>query len=555
MSISKKIRYGSNALLLTFGILGIILSVNYFFTKHFIRLDLTENQQYSISEATKNTLTKLPDLVTIKVFFSEKLPPQFLTHAQTVHDILDEFEAYSGGNLQIQYIDPASNPGTQNDVKDLGIPEIKLNVLEKDAYQVQAAYLGIGIFYLDKHEILPVVQSTANLEYELLTSIKKVSTANLKTVGFVYGHGEHSVEDANPLTGGQLNAGDYSALKTELLKSYNVQSIDLNDENTLNSIDTLVVAGPKQSLSDYELFRLDQFVMNGKSVLFLIDTIDIGPGLQPSPIQSGIESVLQKYGLKVQQNLIIDAIHESATFSQGYFQFLLPYPFWVKGIPENFSRENPIVAHLESLVMTWISSLEIQDIDRTETEILVKSSLTAGEQKLGGNPPLNLDPNQQFAAPETKQYPLAVIRRGMFTSAYKGQDIPSGDSGSGSTATTISTSNTEAKFDESQGESTVFVIGDSDSFSDSIVQNFPQNLAFLLNVIDYTTLDKDLISIRSKNLIDRPLDEVSESQKALIKVIGIAFAPLLLVIYGSLRIYRRHKKKKRGHFETQHIEE
>lgn len=555
MSISKKIRYGSNALLLTLGVLGIILSLNYFFSKHFIRLDLTENQQYSISEATKNTLTKLPDLVTIKVFFSEKLPPQFLTHSQTVHDILDEFEAYAGGNLQIQYIDPAHNPETLNEVKELGVPEIKLNVLEKDAYQVQAAFLGIGIFYLDKHEILPVVQSTANLEYELLTSIKKVSSANLKTVGFVSGHGEHSVEEANPLTGGQLSAGDYSALKTELLKSYDVQSIDLNDEDALNSIDTLVVAGPKESLSDYELFRLDQFIMNGKSVLFLLDTIDIGPGLQVSPIQSGVVELLQTYGLSVQQNLIIDAIHESATFSQGYFQFLLPYPFWVKGVPENFSRENPIVAHLESLVMTWVSSLEIADLDRTETEILVKSSPTAGEQVLGGNPPLNLDPNQQFAAPETKQYALAAIRRGIFNSAYKGQDIPPRDSGSGSTTSIISAGDSVSKFDESQGESSIFVMGDSDSFSDSIVQNFPQNLAFLLNVIDYTTLDKDLISIRSKNLIDRPLGELSESQKALIKVIGMALAPIILAVYGSLRIYRRHKKKRKGRFEVQHIEE
>lgn len=550
MNVSKKFRYHSNALVLSLSVLGILVTLNFFFTHHFVRFDLTENKQYSISESTKNTVASLDDIVTIKVFFSDKLPAQFLQHSQNVRDILDEFDAYASGNLNIQFIDPAHSEETQNEVRSLGIPEIKLNVLEKDKYQVQAAYLGIGIFYLDKHEILPVIQNTSNLEYDLLTAIKKASSPTLKKVGFTVGHGEHGIGSSN-----QANTNDYTVLSSELQKSYKVHNVDLNVEGSLDEIDTLVVAGPKSKLTDYELFQIDQFLMQGKSVIFLVDTVNVAPGLTTAPLDTGLNKLLTKYGVTVQQNFIIDAIHESASFTQGFFQFILPYPFWVKAVPENFAIENPIVSHLESLVLTWTSSLSVEDKENIEEEILVQSSNNSGEEVLTGSTPINLDPNQNFAVADPKQFALAALLRGNFTSAYEGKDIPTKIVEEETEEGIAPISNASERIDSSIEEGKIVVIGDSDFISDGTVRDFPQNLAFILNVVDYTTLDKDLINIRAKSIVDRPLDPIADSEKNIIKIIGIILAPLILCVYGGLRILRRHKKKKRGSFDVLSIQD
>jgi len=104
---TKKIKYGSNLFIIILIIIGILAVINFLSLRHFKRLDLTEGKIYSVSESTKRALTRLTDLVNIKVYFSKELPPQLATLDRQVKDILDEYKAYSQDNLRIEFIDPA----------------------------------------------------------------------------------------------------------------------------------------------------------------------------------------------------------------------------------------------------------------------------------------------------------------------------------------------------------------------------------------------------------------------------------------------------------------
>jgi gliding-associated putative ABC transporter substrate-binding component GldG len=546
MDFAKKFRYSANSLISIFLVFVIIFGINIFAKNNFSRIDLTENGNYTISNSTISTLEDLDDLVTIKVYFSEELPPHFVSVKQDINDVLNEYQAYADGNIRIRYIDPNSDEEFLNEVKSLGIPEVKMNIVGKDKLEVQSGYLGMGIFYEDNNEIIPVIQNTGNLEYQLTSAIAKVTREEAKTIGFLEAHGEHGAFDANPYATENTQQPDYTLLRRELEKNYNVRGVNLQqDQNSLSEIDTLIVAGPKESIDQYELFLIDQFILAGNNVVFLVDTVHIQPGLIASKIETGLNDFLGHFGIKIIQDVVYDQqSHASANFTQGIFNFAIPYPFWVKSSGENLSQNNPIVAFLESLIFTWASPLQIEPKDGIESEILAYTT----EQSGITNGAFRFDPNQQIQNDNPKKYPMAALQRGSFTSFFKDKDIPSKEipAQNQEEQPTIEPLNFDLanRIDSAELSSSILVIGDSDSFTDRTLQNFPQNAVFIQNAIDAITLDRSLIDVRAKLLTQRPLEETTDGQKSFIKWFGILFTPSIVIIYGFMRMHMRNRKRK-----------
>lgn len=567
LTLTKKTVLRTHSLVSFIIILGIIFLVNIILSRHFVRLDLTSGKEYTISDSTKNLLKNLDDVVTVKVFFSQKLPPNLMPISQYVHDILDEYKAY--GNIRLEYIDPASDPKIQQEMSILGIPEIQMNVIEKDKLQVQNGYLGIGIFYVNKKEILPFVQNTENLEYQLTSAFRKVTATEIKKIGFLTGHDEHSTQE---------KSGDYTLLRQTLEKNYEVDVVNTADGKAITGISTLVVAGPKTALSERDIFEIDQFIMNGGNAIFLVDSLDLAEGLQMTPLNNPqLTQLLQHYGVNVDQNLILDTVHETASFSQGFMQFILPYPLWPKLIKDNFSANSPIVAKLDSLVIPWTSSLSITQKEGLTYEVLAKTTNEAWAQTSS----FNLDPNQRWSQPaDTKSYDMVVLVSNLMKSYFSGKSIPpvlsipvsslsnptsdnasanglvsNGSTGGQPKNAVISSSSANLTPSETASDvartikespdsnQQIIVIGDSDFLSDQFVQRFPQNLDFGLNMIDYLTLDNTLISIRSKGFEDRPLSTISDGSRNTIKFLGILGMPILVVLYGVIRLTLRKKRQ------------
>ena len=525
-STSRRLKYGSNYIVLSLIVLGILAVLNFFFLRHFYRIDLTQDKRFTLTSSTKEVLGNLDDLINIKLYFTKKLPPYLVNLKGDITDVLDEFQAYAGGNISVTFIDPTDNPAMQQELRFMGIPQIQLNIIEKDQAQLTNIYLGMAIFYADKKEIIPFISSTSNLEYDLTSKILKLTSTESKTVGIYTGTGHDLTQD-------------YQAVKQLLESQYTVQPVPLAPgDTTLESINTLIVAGPRD-LTDLQKYQIDQLLMRGVKIVFLVDTVDIGDGLQASSFSPGINDLLQHYGVKVEENMVLDRSNANASFRSGFMTFRLPYPFWVKVTIEGFDPDNPAVSNLESLVLPWTSSLTVlEEKPATVTITPLASSTPVSWLRKGF---YSLDPQQRFLSPETEteSHTLILAASGTFTSFFADKPIPVVEQADAAPQVSPDTETLKVSPD------TKFVLlGNSRFIDNDIITQFQDNQVFLLNIIDWLTLGDKLIGIRSRGATDRPLKETTEYTKTLIKAFNMIVIPLLIIFFGLVRFYLR--KRRRG---------
>lgn len=549
---SKKLRYGSNAIIFILIILGILVLINFLSTRYFARADLTENNIYTLSQSTKKIVEELDDIVSINVYFSKE-PPRVANIRRKVRDVLDEYRAFSHGNLRIDFIDPGDDKKLKQKLRFMGIPELQVNIVEKDKQAIAKVYMGIAVLYEDKKEVLPVVQNTGNLEYDLTSAILKVSQDETKTAGFLTGHGEIDIDSKQ-----------YQPLKRELQKQYDVKKVNLEKgqnalsrqrnprrqknpnleegENALENIDTLIVAGPKEKVSEREKYLIDQFLMRGGKGVFLIDPIKLREGsLRATPLATGLNGMLANYGVKLSNSLILDRSRANATFSGGRMRYSIPYPYWPKVIKKNFSAEHVITNQLESLVLPWVSALEITVPEKgnkkgKESPIKVTRLAKTTEYGWSVQSPYNLNPQQQSSMPEdTKQFTLAVALSGNLKSFYAGKEIPKPQEAGGSETSTYD----KERITESQKPTQIVVVGNS-----GFMRHPGDNQTFFQNIVDWMTLGDKLIGIRSHTVTDRPLQELSSGGKTFVKFLGTFVIPIIVVIAGLLRLYLKRRAKR-----------
>ena len=536
--VNKRIKYGGNTLAFVAIIFGILALINFLSTRRFIRADLTEDKRYTISKATKNVLDTLDDIVTITAYFSTN-PAEVAQIRRDIRDVLDEYNAFSK-RLQIDFVNPADfDDGQKQELRFKGIPEIQINVVKKDKAEIANVYMGISIGYSGKEEILPVVRSTANLEYELTSTILKVTTKEAKTVGFLTGHGEFDINAQNHQQFRQL-------LDKNAQGQYNLISVSLQDGKAVeDSVATLVVAGVNQPLTERDKYELDQFIMRGGRAIFLVDPIQMQPGtLQATPLITGLNDLLEHYGVKLGNNLLLDTkFHDNARFQQGFMTVIQPYPYFVKIINPNFSKEHSITNQLEVLTLPWTSSLETVSKEGITATPLAKTS-EAGRSIQGY---YNLMPNAPIPPnAESQVYTVAVALEGKFKSFYAGKEIPS-------VPTPVDADNTEkgetpapaqeaeTRATKTESEQTQIVVMGTAQF---LTQLRPDGVDFFLNTVDWLTLGDALIGIRSHTITDRPLREVSEIEKNFIKYLCIVGIPLLVVLFGLLRYFLKRRAKR-----------
>ena len=532
--VNKQIKYGGNTLAFVAIIFGILVLINFLSTRRFIRADLTEDKRYTISNATKNVLDTLDDIVTITAYFSTN-PAEIAQIRRDVRDVLEEYNAFSK-KLQIDFVNPTDfDDGQKQELRFKGIPEVQINVVKKDKAEIANVYMGISIGYSSKDETLPVVRSTANLEYELTSTILKVTTKEAKTVGFLTGHGEFDINDQN-----------YQQLRQLLDKNaqgqYNLTSVSLQDGKAVDdTVATLVIAGVTQPLTEREKYEIDQFIMRGGRAVFLIDPIQLQPGtLQGAPLSTGLNDLLEHYGVKLGNNLLLDRrFHDTARFQQGFMTVIQPYPYFVKIIKPNFSVENTITNQLEAVTLPWTSSLEIMAKEGITATSLAKTSEFG--QSIQGY--YNLMPNSPIPDADLQAYTVAAALEGKFKSFYANKEIPlvATDAESEESETAASAQDTEVRPTKTEGEQTQIVVVGTTQF---LTQLRPDGVNFFLNTVDWLTLGDALIGIRSHAITDRPLREVSEIEKNFIRYLCTIGIPLLVVIFGLLRYTLKQRAKR-----------
>ncbi len=558
---NNKIKNRAELLIYILAILVIIGFVNYMAARWFKRIDLTEGKEYSVSSSTKKILKNLDDIINVKVYFSKNLPSNLHKTVTDVKDILNEYQAFAGNNLKITWVDPASDTAEKQLARSYGIPELQLQTFEKDKQQLITGYLGIAVLYEDKKEALPVVQNLQNLEYDLTMAIMKVSRKSVPKVGIVK---VDSMLDLPPQIQRQMQQQNpdnipteqkFQSIYTQLRNNYEVITVDLSNAEPIDStIKTLIVPGTA-TLTERKLFEIDQFFMKGGNLIVLADAIGVSfqYGINAIPVESRLFDMLEKYGVKVEKSLVLDASCGQVEIPQQIelpgmgvvnMNHPVPYPYFTRLNPENFTKSNPAVSPLSDVVFPWVSPLSFAvDSGKTgiETTVLARSS----EKSWLASGNIDLNPQQKWAIPSEntmKAYNLAVFLKGKFNSHFN--SIPTDNATSDDTLSKIKlNASSDRPITGSTDNGRLVVIGDADFVSGQNATQ--QNVAMLMNITDWFSLDDNLISIRTRAIKNRTINSDmlngSSAKPGIIRVINITLMPVIVIIIGLIIFMRRRE--------------
>lgn len=478
-------------------IIGIAVVINLFSYRIFYRWDISQNKEYSVSQATKNSLGQMDDVATIKVYFSSNLPSQYLGLKQGVNDILDEYQRYAHGKISVEQMNPKSDDDTEQALATEGIPALQFNIMDKDKYQVTKGFMGLVITYGGKKEVIPVIQELNNLEYQLTMALKKLATKDLPTLGYVTSNGAIVLN------------GEAAKNIQQLRGLYNITEVDLKKNNIGADIKTLLIAGPKENFTKEELKKIDDFLMSGRSVLILADGVTVGNNLTATVNNTNLNELLEKYGVRLNNDLVLDVYSGRVSFSQGFMSFLVDYPFWPKIVKDGFNSTNPAVARLSGVVLPWASSIDIlQNSQDEKIDYLARTSNQGWLQTKD----FTLNPQNIPAVSNTKSYNLAVALSGNIKSAFG---------------------------DKTTDQGRLIVVGDSDFMRDQFGDGTNENAVFFQNLVDNLAMDNTLATIRSKSMADRQIKELSDNGVILIRYANVFGVTILVLGFGLWRYFKR----------------
>lgn len=482
-------------------IIAILLVLNLLSNEFHLRFDLTDEKQYTLSEATRDILKNLEEPVTVKAYFSEDLPPNVIKARQDFQEMLVEYASLSDGMLLYEFINPNENEANEQDAMSHGIQPVLINVREKDQVKQQKAFLGATVALDDRSDVIPLIQPGTAMEYALSTAIKKISIKEKPTIGFLQGHGE-------PPT------SELMQLQNQLAVLYNVKEVNLSTEEVGDDINALVIIRPTDSISYQELSRIDNFLARGGNVAIAMNRVagDL-QNASGTSLNTGLENWLQQKGIVVENNFVVDASCGAVTVQQqqGFFtmQTNVSFPFLPR--ISNFA-DHAITKGLENVLFEFASSIRYSGDSTKQFTPIVQTSEKSNS--LGAPQFFNIQKQWTDA-----DFPLRNLIVG---AAIEGKLA-------------------------GEAQSRMVVISDGDFIvtgpPQSPRQLQPDNVSLMANSIDWLSDDTGLIALRTKGVTSRPIDELEDSTKTILKYSNF-LAPLLLVIgYGLVRMQQNRMKR------------
>jgi gliding-associated putative ABC transporter substrate-binding component GldG len=516
-------------------IIGIVIVINVISKRIFTRVDLTKNKTYTLSTISKDIVKNLGDKLVIKAYFSDNLPAPYNNLRRNIQDILNDYRSYSGGNLNYEFLNPTgdSEQGEmEKEAAKYGIQPVQIQVVDNDKLEVKKAFLGLVFLYQGKQEVIPVVQSVGNIEYEITNMIKRLATEKKKKIGFLQGHGEYDYTK-------------FTQINNILNSQYDVVKVDVSKYNPVPpDVDVLIVMGPKSEYPESHKFMLDQYIMRGGNIAWLINKVV--PNFQQQIVmgdlvKTNLDDMLSNYGIVISNDLIRDLQCSAVQVqSQIGIPISVNYPFFPT--ITNIDKDNSAFKNIQSVVLSFVSSLDISQA--TAKNIAVKPLFTTSNKsgKSEGFFLLNLEQYQNLTkkAADTlfgsKGFVVGAIYSGKFNSFYSGKEVPK------DTAQDAPLYSGQ-RIDFSTKESKQIAIGDGD-FANEEQRPPKDNLVFFVNMVDYLADDVGLSEIRGKDASEAPIEEVSDATKKFIKYFNLIVPPALVLVVGFFIWNKRKLRKK-----------
>jgi ABC-2 type transport system permease protein len=552
----------------------LIIAVNIIASYTFARFDLTAEKRYSISETTKTILENLDDYVVVKVYLEGDLPPGYKRLHNATRELLDEFRAYSK-DLQFEFIDPAESEDRNErlrvykELAQQGLAYYNIPVENKDGFAQKIIFPSVLVSYRDKDIPVNLLQSSSrvpsdadlnnsiqNLELNLISAIRKLTSKRVPTVVFSYGHGEadnmYTADIAMALmktyTVGQIEIkGNIMAL-TKRIKS----DKDSTETFLVPRYDLLVIAKPDSAFSDRDQFIIDQYLMHGGKIMWLLDMTDANmDSLRTSVNAVGmrkdlrLQEMLFTYGARVNYNLVLNrnalaiATAEGALRTWDYFPIALP----VEG--------NIITKNLNAVKTKFVSSIDLVGSDKIKKTPLLKTDNRSRIMRTpvaidlvdiiyrGPNPALYRAPAQT----------VAVLLEGKFESYFSHRPI----------ARQIADNKIfDVKY--LSPETKQIVISDGDMILNQVMEtaNGPMpyplgydrftrkyfdNKKFILNAMNYMLGDEIMIQLRNKEFKIRLLNkEEIKNHRLKWQIINTVVPIFVIILMGMIFGFIKRRK-------------
>ena len=543
--------------------LAVILAVNFLSSYVFTRFDFTSEKRYTLSPITRNILNNLEEKVQVTVYLEgDNFPAGFRRLRSSTFDVLSDFEAYSNGKLDFDFVNPmAGTEQAQREsyqkLMEKGIEPTNLNVTTESGNTQKIIFPAALITYkgiqipvkllqtqsgVDPQEVLN--NSIQNLEYAFASTIKRATTGGRQRIGFTEGHGE--------LTDLQLSDAMNSLADWSDVGRVNLATITFEG---LDKLKLLVIAKPETEFTEAEKYKIDYFVMKGGRILWAIDQVSAdldslrGAGEQLAfPKKLNLDDMLFRYGVRVNYDLIADLnsaripLNVGAVAGQPQIQ-LLPWIFYPIFIPVS---SHPLVKNLDGIRSEFASTIDIINVKGVTGEIILSSS--PYNQKIDVPTMLSLQMVEQEQDPKSFQSSVktaGVLLEGEFPSVFRNRPVPDGVAGS-------------YTLPEKSKPGKMIVIGDGDIFKNQInasdgshyplgfdryTQEQFANKSFLLNAADYLMDDSGIIGLRNKEIKLRLLDKTKiRMEKTFWQAINLGLPLIMLIACGIFQHYFRIRK-------------
>ena len=512
-------------------IIGIIIVVNVISTKFFSRLDLTRNKSFTLSTVSKDMVKNLNDKLVVKAYISDNLPSPYNNLRREIMDLLNDYKSYSNGNLTYEFFNPTGEGDTtlEKEAMKYNIPAVSLQSIEKDKAGYIKAYIGLAYLYKGKQEVTQFFQPNDNFEYEISTKIKKISTDQKTKIGILTGRGEYDISKMQTIN--KILQENYAVTNLSVAKN-----IPIPDD-----IKELVIMAPKEPFTENEKYIIDQYIMKGGNVAWLINKVV--PNVQQQMIvgdlvRTNLDDMLLNYGIKINDDLVRDLSCAQILQPSQVEGFSVPIDNQYFPVITKIDNEIAAFNNLPSVVLPYVSSL---DLNAAQGKDVVAKPLLTSSDKSGKDEGFfilnfdrfnNLPPKAKDTLFALKGLVVGATYSGKYKSFYTGKTPP------GDTAKDASPLNF-APVNESTKESKMLVIGDGDFMYE---ENRPpkENLMFFLDLVEYLADDVGLSQIRNKESSDAKMEVVSDSTKKVFKYFNLIVPPLFVLLVG---LYKWNKRK------------
>jgi gliding-associated putative ABC transporter substrate-binding component GldG len=530
-----------------------------------LRLDLTEDKRFTLSAPTLNVLQHLKNDIFIQVYLDGEIPIPLKRLKRSVSEMLDEFRIASGRKIDYEFINPSDNKDAKQretlyqSLVNKGLNPVNLQAGDAEGGSTQKIifpgmivnYNGIEVPVNFLNNSTPsyeqnILRSVEGLEYEMIQTIATLSSDTINRVAFIEGHDEiPEIETAD--------------ITINLARFFTVDRGTISGKpGILDKYTAVVIAGPQKSFNESDKLVLDQYIMNGGKVLWLVDEVAVNSDSLASGETVGlyrplnIEDQLFRYGARINPLIVQDLECVSIrlmVMSGGTRQQVVPAP-WVYYPLLKPSSNHPVTRNLNRVRGEFVNYIDTVGLDGAiRKKILLSSSALSRTI----SPPVIISLKEAELTPDPKDFnkpnlPVAVLLEGVFPSAFRNRVV------------TNLTDDRDLKIRTESKETRMIVIADADMIRNEVKRSglnetplplgqdkytgqIYGNRDFLINCLNWLVDKNGIMELRSRELKLRLLNtHIVKTQRLKWQIINVAGPVLIVFLAGLLYSYLRKRK-------------